>query len=154
MKAERDRDKLAERYYAVQVPILRKAESYLIADDIQNLRAIVRLAVEFDDYLRREDTEALDADELEYVAGSVFAGIGCFAGVSHGYKVLAGATHSAIDSSLLPALTSLGALKEKYLAMYAAFEALDVETQFEDKVCLILDLFKLQLLFVSVLFNW
>ena len=145
---------MAKQYAAVQEPILTEAQSCFLENEVQALRTVVRLAVEFDDYLRREDIDALDPDELEYVAGSVFAGIESFMTVAHGYSVLSGSTHSTIQWPILPLLTSPGALKVRYLAMYQAFEALDVKAHFEEKLCVALDLFKLQLLFVSVLYNW
>jgi len=122
-----------ERYRAIQERMLQRSRTCFTAAETQDLRCIVRLAVEFDDYLRHEELDALDPDELEYVAGSVFAGINCFTGAARGYSVLAGAVGTAIGWPMVGALTSPRALAEKYLAMYQEFEALDVNTQFEDK---------------------
>jgi hypothetical protein len=84
----------------------------------------------------------------------VFGGINSFSSVAHGYRVLVGTTPSTIDWPAIASLTSPSALKEKYLAMYTEFESLDVKTRFVDKLRVLLDLFKLQLLFVSILYQW
>ena len=83
---------------------------------------------------------------LQYWGGSVFSGIGSFTSLSQAYRSTMGATRSTLPQRV----TSRAALKEEFTAMYREFSG---ETNFEKRCRLLLDLFKLQIIFVGMTYD-
>jgi hypothetical protein len=115
--------------------------------NLDHLRGLIRLTIEFHHYLTSGGAGASDQGNIRnYVCESVFAGIESFEYVRDDYGGLDGACGSKISwETVLPL-----PFKERFLAMFNEFSA---ETNFEDKCRLLLDLFKLQIVFAGICYD-
>jgi hypothetical protein len=138
------REDLSEKVLAKQEFVLEGAEEAFDASEIEDLRCLTRLAVEFNECLQLVEADARPRD---YIIGSVVAGVDSFYALAHGYRCLVGATSGGVDWDTLARLTSPGGLREYYVALFSQLSAAGT---LERKCRLVLDLFKLQLFFVSV----
>jgi hypothetical protein len=120
--------------------------------------------VEFYDYLRSGKAELrgivdrlehklgpsihVDRDDLEltYSVESIFSGIDSFARVTRAYKVGVGALNSEVRWGSFAAQ----ALKDEFDVLFQRFE---VENTFEKKCRLLLDLFKIQIVFAGMIYD-
>lgn len=123
--------------------MIKAIEDCFSASEIDDLRCIVRLTIEFHYYLQIACNHSFCS---EYVSHSIFAGTECFTGLTHAYRVLVGATKSQVEWRDL----SLPSLKEKFAAL---FEKFDKEEVFETKCRYLLDLFKLQIVFTGIVYD-
>jgi hypothetical protein len=130
---------------AIQASMVEGA-SHFLDSQFDDLRCVIRLTVEFFHRLQRVDIDSIDDDSLLYWGGSVFSGVDSFTSLSQAYRVTAGATRSALPQRV----TSRAALKEEFTAMYREFAG---ETNFEKRCRLLLDLFKLQIIFVGMTYD-
>jgi hypothetical protein len=65
-----DGDSLAIKVWAIQDPIMEQARSYAFTHkQVQDLRCLIRLAVEFQEHLQSLVITAIDFDELHYLTG-------------------------------------------------------------------------------------
>lgn len=126
-----------------QALMIKAIEDCFSASEIDDLRCIVRLTIEFHYYLQIACNHSFCS---EYVSHSIFAGTECFTGLTHAYRVLVGATKSQVEWRDL----SLPSLKEKFAAL---FEKFDKEEVFETKCRYLLDLFKLQIVFTGIVYD-
>jgi hypothetical protein len=123
------------------------AESCFEPSELDHLRVLVRLTMEFRQYLQRESVEMADIHySNQYVSESIFSGLDSFRSVTHAYQVLVGARDSAIDWSAI----SKSSIERKFLSTFESFEQAQI---FEDKCRILLDLFKLQLAFEAILYD-
>jgi hypothetical protein len=148
---KRNRETLATRTLAIQQPVLEAAESCFSEGEQEALRCLIRLAVEFEDYARLIEGGTLNEQEHAYARQSVLSGTESFCSLAAGYRVLVGATGSRIEWSAISTLASPLLLKAKYLELYEEFLS---QTSLEGKCQRLLDLFKLQLLYVAVSYDW
>jgi len=81
-----------------------------------------------------------------YVSESVFSGIDSYTSVTQAYKVLVGAADSRMGWDTI----SVPELKVQYASM---FEAFDKEKGFESKCRLLLDLYKLMIVFAGISYD-
>jgi hypothetical protein len=116
-------------------------------DEPGPLRSIVRLTVDFHNYLETVDLDSPNQADAQYAAFSIFSGIESFTYVNLNYRILVGALESRLEWKYL---TSLHSLKDYFESMYREFLA---KQTFEEKCRLLLDLFKLQIVFTGMLFN-
>jgi hypothetical protein len=130
---------------AIQASMLEQA-SHFLDSELDDLRCVIRLTVEFFHSLQRVDIDSVNDFSLEYWGGSVFSGIGSFTSLSQAYRSTKGATRSTLPQRV----TSRAALKEEFTAMYREFAG---ETNFEKRCRLLLDLFKLQIIFVGMTYD-
>ena len=114
--------------------------------ELGDLGSVVRLTVEFVYFLRRWDMGSVDTHTLEYVGDSILWGVDSFLSVCHAYRVLVGQTRSTLPERVI----SRAALKDEFMAMYNIFA---VETNYEKKCRLLLDLFKLQIVFAGLTYD-
>jgi hypothetical protein len=143
---------LPERVALVQIPILDAARAVFTDYEVQHLRAVIRLAVEFDDFLRVTDLEAIGSYELDYLSGSVFGGVPSLVAVADAYRTSAAVrAGSELDWNNFTDLRSPQEFRDHY---FAKFERFSAERSFDGKCLLLLDLFKLQLFFVAIQFKW
>lgn len=132
----------------------------------ESLRILIRLTVEFYDYLQhgvpglrviaesyqhRPDgyiipPDELKLEELKYSLESIFSGIDEFRRVNSAYSVLVGATKSKVEWGM----ASMTSLKGQFISMFHEFT---VETNFEKKCRILLDLFKIQFVFAGVFYD-
>lgn len=128
-----------------------------------HLRTLIRLTVEFYAFLNPGDPEACEfagpiqihdvpvgfdpeGFELQYSIESILSGVESFCIVNAGYKVLVGAMPTTIAWNQVSALT----LKHQFIEMFDEFVA---EEAFERKCRLLLDLFKLQIVYAGMFYN-
>ena len=117
-------DELVKRVQAGQAAIVEAARSTFAEAELDHLRAIVRLTLEFEDHLRHERTPLETRDPR--------------------HRTLSSSTTSGIDWSAM----SASWLREEFRARLSQFE---IEARFDVKCRLLLDLFELQIVFAGIL---
>lgn len=132
-----------ERVRTLQALMTESVGSQFLDVELDHLRVLIRLTVEFHDYLQGASAGPL---EPRYTCESIFAGIESFTTVTRGYKVLIGALNGTIQERTV----SLALLKEQFVPMFDEFL---VQDDFEKKCRLLLDLFKLQIVFAGLLYE-
>ena len=139
-------------------------ESTFSESEHAHLCALIRLTVEFYDFLQvgnlqvREyakrtkqhlwlkDPNQLKEFEQEYSIETIFSGIDGFCSVSAAYSVLQGASRSAIQWDKVTALT----IGDQFIEMFDEFI---LEAPFERRCRLLLDLFKLQIVYAGISYD-
>jgi len=135
-----------EEIRAIQAE-MADAASHFSESEREALRGIMGFTVEFLYYLKRTDMDSLDPYGVEYVNESTVSGLEFFIAVCQVYRITVGRVGSRLPRSV-PSLT---ALKDQFIAMYQSFLQ---ETTFEKKCGLLLDLFKLQIVFAGLTYDW
>ena len=120
--------------------------SHFLDSELDDLRGVIRLTVEFFHRLQRVDIDSIDDESLQYWGGSVFSGVDSFTGLCSAYRTTAGQTRSKLPQRV----TSRAALKEEFSAMYREFAG---GNNFEKRCRLLLDLFKLQIIFAGMTYD-
>jgi hypothetical protein len=136
---------IKRRVCAIQATMAESATSCFVEGELDDLRCLIRLTVEFFYYLRF-GMDPLDRDRLNYTCESIFSGIDSFCCLCAAYGVLRDTVNSEVkweDISLL-------SLKEKFISLFDRFDA---EACFEKKCRLLLDLFKLQIVFAGLWYD-
>jgi hypothetical protein len=135
---------------AIQLDMEKSARPGFDDKDIENLRILIRVTVEFHHYLRSAPPWPQFPDDpfhdMTYMIDKILFNIDSFRIVLRTYGVLVGSTQSRIDWSAV----GVHSLKEMFFSLYPKFEA---ETKFENKCRLLLDLFKLQLVFAGAFYD-
>ena|SRR5215472_8279491 len=125
---------------AIQVSMVDAAKGCFSESQLDSLRVVIRLTVEFHYYVQRSCDHVFC---LEYVSESIFSGIDSFMSVVQAYGCLVGTTGSEIDWDEVSATS----LKQQFVRIFDQYTR---ETVFERKCRLLLDLFKLQMVFAGV----
>ena len=123
--------------------MVEPVESCFLESELDDLRCLIRLTVEFHDYLQSGPSNPL---EPNYTCESVFAAVESFMSLTRAYKVLVG----AIDSTLGWDMISMPSLKKQFLSMFDEFNR---EVNFEKKCRILLDLFKMQIVFAGMTYD-
>lgn len=135
----------ADQVRAVEASMIGAAEGYDFGEsELEALRVVARLAVEFYYLLRGTDLDALSPLDLSYECESVFAGVDFFDALSGACRGTVGLAPSTLRWDLP---LSLASLQGRFIATYEEFAS---ETDFGKRCRLLLDLFKLQLVFAGV----
>jgi hypothetical protein len=165
-------DDIARRAEEIQASMLESAKSCFDEAQLGHLRAVIRITVEFHDYLEhgsvamalgiqqvpyvglalaefREDLLNASADpfnkyDLEFACESILSGVDSFWRLSPTYSSSDGAKASRIEWGMI---SSKESLKSQFVSMFKEFTE---EVNFENKCRLLLDLFKLQIIFVGI----
>jgi hypothetical protein len=156
------KDDARELVETIQSIMVESAEDTFEKPALGHLRCLVRLTVEFHDYLQngqpelgekmkrtkhyKFSPEQIKQNELSYTIDSIFAGIDSFLSVNANYSVLVGATKSGVHLGIV----SESSLQEQFNAIFHEFTK---EKQFEKQCRLLLDLFKIQIVFAGVFFD-
>jgi hypothetical protein len=118
--------------------------------DIEDLGNLISVTVRFQRYLQSAPvfpaTFTDGFDEMIYAIDSILFHIDSFRNIVHAYGPLFGAKQSRLDRDAI----TVASLKEQFLSTCSQFLA---ETKFEDKCRLLLDSYKLQLLFAAVFYD-
>jgi hypothetical protein len=143
--------KLIERVCAAQADMEEPARSRFSENDIEPLGTLIRLTIEFDYYLRSKRSVSPDQERFvcNYVCDSILGGVESFRWVADRYQGLIGAIHTKSGWESVSG-TSATSFNEKFFAMFEEFAA---EPNFENKCRLLLDLFKLQILFSGISYD-
>jgi hypothetical protein len=143
----RDQDELHAIYREVDsiyASLLESAPQSFLESERLALRVLVRLTVEFADDLRVPNAFSKGSEELEFACASIFSGVSSFSTVWFAYKIL-----SRISPSSVAPVQSVESVKETFGSLYRDFKQTH---EFERRCRLLLDLFKLQVVFVGLLF--
>ena len=119
-------------------------------EDLESLRIIIRLTLEFADYLthRQDGTPwrfAIASSDASYAAGSILSGLSFFYTLNPMYECLIGALPTTIDLE-----TPESDLKSAFTSRYQQFL---IETDFYKRCRLLLDMFRLQIIFAGYLYR-
>jgi hypothetical protein len=125
----------------IQESMAHAAGASFSGSEREALRVLIRITVEF-----RRDLK--NKRRSNYAAATVFSGIDSFMSVTHAYGVLDGAV---LESQLQWKRLSPAALKGEFTKLYLRFVA---EEAFEPRMRLLLDLFKLQIAWAIVTFDY
>jgi hypothetical protein len=154
-------DDLGDRVEAIYASMAEGALPAFSDSNLESLHCVVMFTLEFEDYLRRglprlkaiqEWHERLvgltisnqrDQLDMDFVNGATFSAIDSFRSVSGAYNGLIG----SIESSLVWGIITVESLKELFRKIYPDFV---VETDFLKKCRLLLDLFRIQIVFAAV----
>jgi hypothetical protein len=135
---------------AIQLNMEKSARPGFDDKNIEHLRILIRVTMEFHDYLRSAPPwPQFPGDpfhDMTYMIDKILMNIDSFRSVLHTYGVLVGSTKSRIDWSGV----GVQSLKDRFLSLYPEFVA---ETEFENKCRLLLDLFKLQIVFAGSFYD-
>lgn len=137
----------AKQVRAIQEALLDASRSYLVEAYQESLMAVSQSVVTFFQLLRKTDFAAWDSTQLNDAAYVVFSGIEQFIYLNSGYTTTGEATGSSLDWSRP---LSLASLQEQFMSKYDEFLA---ETDFVKRCRLLLDLFKLQIVFAGFTFE-
>jgi hypothetical protein len=139
-----------QRVRTIQQSMEESARPGFDDKDIEQLRVLVRLTVEFHDYLTGTPPWPQFPDDpfhdMTYTIDKVLFNIDSFRTVVHSYGILVGSTRSTIDWNVI----NIQSLKDKFLSMYHTFLA---QPEFETKCRLLLDLVKLQIVFAGAFYD-
>jgi hypothetical protein len=136
-------DEAIKHVRRTQAFMVESAGSCFDEKDQENLRIVVRLTVEFYYFVQQNCTHQFCA---EYVSESIMCGFEWYSGLAHTYRILEDTIENTIDWSRI----SIPSLKEDFISMFRDF---DKEIYFERKCRLLLDLFKLQMIFAAVFYE-
>jgi hypothetical protein len=143
-------DDQIERIRAIQQSMEESARPGFDDKDIQELRILVRLTVEFHDFLTSTPPWPAFPDDpfqnMTYTVDKVLFNIDSFRAVVHSYGVLVGSTRSTIAWNAI----NIRSLKDEFVSVYQAFVA---QTNFESKCRLLLDLVKLEIVFAGAFYD-
>ena len=137
---------LVQQVRAIQASMLESGRGHLLEVELDDLRCLIRLAVEFYHYLGGVKFESLDYDEVRYVSESIFSGVDSFCTLTSAYRSFGHATQSSVDWNAL----ACASIKDQFIALYGKFT---FETDFAKRCRLLLDLFKLQILFAGAYYD-
>ena len=163
-------DDVIRRVKEIQSSMVESAESRLNESELSHLRCLIRLAVEFHDYLEHgsveiatrlldgplaryvEDAQSASADpfnkyDLDYTCRSIRSGVPSFCLLSDRYRLMDSAAGSRVEWGMIPSRESF---QMQFISMFGKFTE---EVNFENKYRLLLDLFKLQIVFAGISYS-
>lgn len=111
-----------------------------------HLRGLIRVTIQSSELLKAFREKKLSQDDLQYGVRTILSGMDSFYMVSSTYKILSDSTDSEINFDNLPTFL----LDAQFFPMYEKFIT---ENDFSKKCRLLLDLFKLQVIFATALFE-
>jgi hypothetical protein len=158
------------RVKELQASMVESARSRFDESELDHLRAVIRITVEFHDYLengsveiattilhgphakyvpdaRNASTDPFNKYDLEFVCQSIQSGVNSFCSLNVSYRMLEGATDSMVEWGMTASKESF---KAHFISMFKEFAE---EVKFGKKCRLLLDLFKLQIVFAGVSYN-
>lgn len=166
---------VTKRVKEIQVSMQDSAKSCLGDSQLGHLRAVIRITVEFNNYLEHGSVDIARGIQRQHYAGlggaetrkklqtasenpsneydlgytceSVLSGVDSFWSLSSAYNRLDGATGSSVEWGMI---SSEESFKTHFVSMFKRFVE---EAQFESKCRLLLDLFKLQIVFAGISYN-
>jgi hypothetical protein len=134
-----------EEVSAIQAAMLESA-SHFLESEREDMRVVIRLTVEFFYHLQRVDIDSPSAKDFRYQDDSAFSGIESFVSLCQAYRTTKGETRSTLPQRVM----SRSTLKQEFIVMYGKFTS---EANFERKCRLLLDLFKLQIVFAGLTYD-
>jgi hypothetical protein len=154
------KDEIKERVQILKHSMAELARPTFAESELEDLWVLIRLTLEFEGFLHgsnchfggvaekisrprgSDDQINFDRGELRYAVESIFSGVGSFMIASSTYRMLTGSTASEIEWGT----TSFLSLAQLFCS---TLSALNVEKDFVRKFRLLLDLFKIQIVFAG-----
>jgi hypothetical protein len=125
--------------------MLAASQSCLVGSEPGDLRALIRITIEFfyflEGHLKLEGV--LKGDETNYAIDTVFSGVDSFMSLSASSRMITNNAPTAVNWDQINRTT----LWQVFLALYQQFRS---ERNFERQFRLLLDLFRLQLIFAGM----
>ena len=160
-------DDLITRVKEIQSSMVESAKGRFDESELGHLRCLIRLAVEFHDYLQHgsvdlatriqngplakyvPDAQSASVDpfnkyDLDFACGSIRSGVDSFCVLSNTCRVMDSAPGSRVEWGII---SSRESFEKHFISMFKQFAA---EVNFESKCRLLLDLFKLQIVFAGI----
>jgi hypothetical protein len=161
---------VVERVKEIQASMAKSAQSHFEETELGHLRTLIRLAVEFQEYLehgsvniatsllhgphakyvpdaQNASTDPFNKYDLDYACESIHSGVDSFCRLSASCRLLDGVPKSRIEWGMT---SSRESFKMQFSSMFNRFTE---ELNFEDKCRLLLDLFKLQIVFAGMSYD-
>lgn len=158
------------RVKEIQASMVESAKSRFRESELGHLRAVIRITVEFHDYLENgsveiatsilhgplakyvPDAQSASADpfnkyDLGFVCRSIRSGVNSFCTLNTSYRMLDGAIDSMVEWGVT---SSRESFQKQFVSMFNKFTQ---EANFESKCRLLLDLFKLQIVFAGIAYD-
>jgi hypothetical protein len=139
---------LIEQVRVIQDSMVEFGREHLPEAKLEHLRVLIRLTIEFHYYLQSRDIysagepiDPSDQKEVNYRCDSILGGMESFLYFSGSYHLMSTSMMTAWDQM------SIETLKGRFASIYEQFS---VESDFERRCGLLLDLFKLQIVFVGL----
>ena len=132
---------IVEQARAIQESMTEPGKSDFLESELEDLRFLIRRTVEFSHFFRRLDVESLTQAEVGYADESIFSAVNSFCNVSAAYRTMTGQSTPAWSEM------SIASLKKEFFLKYQEFV---VETSFEKRCRLLLELFKLQIVYAGL----
>jgi len=169
-------EELGERIRSIQTSMVDSARPAFSEAELESLRVLIRLTVEFWDYLHhgnpglryimeRADPSlgslikqrprgldhttraAMESAENIYSSESTLSAFDFFRSMVHAYGALNGAERSSIQWSVI----SESSIRQHFEQLYSKFEE---ESDFVRKCRHLLDLFKMQIVFAGIVYDY
>ncbi|MGH9735148.1 MAG: hypothetical protein ACRD8A_11235 [Candidatus Acidiferrales bacterium] len=160
-------DDVRKRVQAIYAEMVESVKSCFDDEELGHLHTVIRLTVEFCHYLEhgsvdlarrlqqgpgteyfvdleQASTDPFNRYDMEFVCESIRSGIDSFWALDASYRILEGATRSNVKWGMA---SSKDSFKEQFNSMFKGFI---VEITFEKKCRILLDLFKLQIIFIGM----
>lgn len=119
-------------------------------DDRDKLRTLIRVAVEFNDYLQSIRPWPHFPDDpfnnMTYMVDTILIHVDSFGDMVHLYGILRGSASSTVNWDAVTA----GSIKKEFLTLYDEFL---VQRDFLRKFRILLDLYKLQIVYAGIFFD-
>ena len=161
---------VTSRVKEIQTSMVESAKSCFDKSELGHLCAVIRITVEFYHYLEYgsvemahgleqgphaeyfKDLESASVDpfnkyDLDYTCESIRSGVDSFCRLNQTYGILVGATASTVEWGMI---SSRESFKAQFISMFNKFTQ---EENFENRCRLLLDLFKLQIVFAGVSYD-
>jgi hypothetical protein len=161
---------VVERVKAIQASMVKSAQSRFDEAELGHLHTVIRLTVEFEAYLQHgsvniatsllhgphakyvPDAQNASADpfnkyDLDYACESIRSGVDSFCRLTASCRLLDGVPKSRIEWGMT---SSRESFKMQFSSRFSKFTE---ELNFEDKCRLLLDLFKLQIVFAGMSYD-
>ena|ERR1700722_18137885 len=135
----------------ITASMVEQAQDDFDGKEIENLGILVRLSVQFYNFLTSRGRWPVFPEDsfgnMTYAVDSILWNVDSFRTlIVHCYGIMEGKTKSTVDWNTFMAQS----LKERYLSLYGEFLA---ETDFLKRFRLLLDLYKLQLVFAGIFYD-
>lgn len=137
---------LQQHAFEIAESIRGRSEGLFSSNESTDLYMLVLRTVEFHAWLSGEYQPMQNSSSTKYVAESILYAVSAFCSIIGAYGVIVGSR----GSLLVDSPRDIASLKDKFVPMYADFLQ---ETHLATQLRLILDMFKLQLIFAALSYD-
>jgi hypothetical protein len=134
-------DRQIKEVHETQDLMLAAGHEYLVDSEADDLRGLIRITIEFF-YFIDKGIEPLE----NYTLDTVCSGVESFQSLNSAYRAISNRPLTAVDWDRINAAN----LREQFLTLYRQFRS---ERDFEMQFRLLLDLFRLQIIYVGLKYD-